>query len=288
MKKEKNQDNLKLKADVDKSLIIDKAKNSKVVWKKYIQKAGSFMAGMIMPTVGILIAWGLLAAAFLGKMENDVWVKTGWITFEPMGVLIAPMMKWLIPVLIGYTAGHMIYGARGAMIGATFTFAAIVGNDFIYANYAADWRMGADIVKNVAAPNQIVGAMVVAPLLTFMVKKIESYYINRIKPGYEMLVRNFSQAGLVILGIFLVFFTWGFIMYGISFVMVEIIELFTRAPWAFPFMAIFTEPLRAIFLNNALNWGVMIPLGLQEVEMSSKGFSAFFMVGGILDLDLDY
>ncbi|MBY7704138.1 hypothetical protein JIY74_28210 [Vibrio harveyi] len=45
----------KIKADVDKA-IINEAKNSKNVIKKHIQKVGSFMAGMIMPTVSILIA----------------------------------------------------------------------------------------------------------------------------------------------------------------------------------------------------------------------------------------
>ncbi|WP_231992246.1 hypothetical protein [Mycoplasma putrefaciens] len=42
-------------------------------------------------------------------------------------------------------------------------------------------------------------------------------------------------------------------------------------------MLIFTEPLRSVFLNNALNWGVIIPLGLQEIQKVS--FSGFFMVG---------
>gem|GEM_PF-2699388 len=55
-----------------------------------------------------------------------------------MGIFIAPTMKYLIPVLIGYTAGNMIYGIRGGMFGAFLTFAAIIGNDFIYQNYISD------------------------------------------------------------------------------------------------------------------------------------------------------
>lgn len=251
-------------------------------FKNRIQKIGSFMAGMIMPTVGILIAWGLFAAMFLGGYNDDGdWVATGWFNFEPMGIFIAPTMKYLIPILIGYTAGNMIYGIRGGMFGAFLTFAAIIGNDFIYQNYISHWRMGAGTVADLTAPNQIVGAMVIAPLFVWCAKKIEDLYLGKIKPGFEMLVRNFSQAGIAMAFCLAVFFSWGFVMYGISFVMVEIIELFTRAPWAFPFISIFSEPLRAVFLNNALNWGVMIPIGMQEVEMGGpNGFSPFFMVGG--------
>lgn len=275
--------NVKVDNSNTDALVVN-AKNSKKFWKKHIQKVGSFMAGMIMPVVGILIAWGLFAAMFLGKYENNEWVKTGWIKFEPLGNLINPMMKYLIPVLIGYTAGTMIYKVRGGMIGAFLTFCAIVGNDFVYTNWISNWKMGTTTIAQVAAPNQIVGAMVIAPLFVYLAKVIESFYINRIKSGYEMLVRNFSQAFICMIFCLVVFFGWGYIMYGISFVMVSIIELFTKSPWLFPFMAIFTEPLRAVFLNNALNWGVMIPIGIQEVDQLQaqglQGFSAFFMVGG--------
>ncbi|QEH62161.1 PTS mannitol transporter subunit IICB [Spiroplasma chinense] len=256
-----------------------KSKEWKTKVKIIVQRCGSFMAGMIMPSVSILIAWGLLAAAFLGKYDNGVWVRTGWFKSEAIGQLIGPSMKYLIPTLIGYTAGNMIYKTRGAVFGAFTTFAIIIGSDWIYEHMIQDWRIGDSTAGVVKAPNQIVGAMIIAPLTTYLYKTIELTYINKVRPGYEMVVKNFSLALWAIAFGLAAYFTWGFALYGISFVMVAIIDFFTLMPWMFPFMSIVTEPLRAVFLNNALNYGVMIPLGLTEVEQG-KGFSSFFMVGG--------
>ncbi|MCK8461787.1 PTS lactose transporter subunit IIB [Mycoplasma capricolum subsp. capricolum] len=269
----------KTKADIDISLI-QNAKFSKNKVKKHIQKIGSFMAGMIMPTVSILIAWGLITAMFLGKYVDGKWVATGWFNFEAFGQLVGPVMKWLIPILIAYTAGNMVYQKRGGMLAGFLIVCAIIGNDFLYKTVMKDWTFGSNgtTVSQTSPPNQIVGAMIISPLLVFIIKKIELTYVNRVKPGYEMLVKNFSLAGLAIIFGLSIFWIWPFIMYGISYVMIAIINLFTKLPWIFPFMAIFTEPLRAVFLNNALNWGVLIPIGLKEVE--TAGFSAFFMVGG--------
>ncbi|QBQ07464.1 PTS system, mannitol-specific IIBC component [Spiroplasma gladiatoris] len=254
------------------------AKQFRVKLKKVIQKAGSFMAGMVMPTVSLLIAWGILAAAFLGKMENGVWVKTGWFNSQAVGEFIGPTMKYLIPVLIGYTAGNMIYKVRGAMLSAFVTFALIIGSDWLYNGIMSEWPVGDEIASKVGAPNQIIGAMIVAPLSAYLYKKLEILYIDRVKPGYEMLVRNFSLALWAIVFSMGAYFSWGFGIYGLSYVMTKIISLFTKLPWLFPFMSIVTEPLRAVFLNNALNYGVMIPLGLEQVKTST--FSGFFMVGG--------
>ncbi|MDQ0567434.1 PTS transporter subunit EIIC [Mycoplasma yeatsii] len=271
----------KIKADVDKA-IINEAKNSKNVIKKHIQKVGSFMAGMIMPTVSILIAWGLITAMFLGKYTTvdgkEVWVATGWFKSEAFGQIVAPTMKWLIPVLVAYTAGNMVYKTRGGMLAAFLVVCAIIGNDFLYKTLMADWKFAKGTVRQAGAPNQIVAAMIISPLFVYITKKVELLYINRVKPGFEMLVRNFSLAGFAIMFGLSIFWIWPFVMYSISWVMVQIIDLFTRLPWLFPFMSIFTEPLRSVFLNNALNWGVMIPIGLQEVQQI--GYSGFFMVGG--------
>ncbi|AOG60679.1 PTS system, mannitol-specific IIBC component [Spiroplasma helicoides] len=279
----KDDTNIKMKLDEMKNSNIKASDSFKIKLKKSIQRAGSFMAGMIMPVVSILIAWGLLAAAFLGSYKVDAsgnteWVKKGWFNSEAVGQLIEPCIKYLIPILIGYTAGNMVYKVRGGMMGAFITMSIIIGSEYIYSNMAADWVLGDKTAKEVGSPNQIVGAMIVAPLTVYVYKKIELTYINKIKPGFEMLVRNFSLALWAIVFGLATFFSWGFVMYGISYVMVAIIELFTKFKWLFPFMSILTEPLRAVFLNNALNHGVMSPLGLTEV--AEKDYSAFFMVGG--------
>ncbi|WHQ36846.1 hypothetical protein [Spiroplasma sp. SV19] len=279
----KRKDNFALKVDQDKSLALDDLKHAKKGIRKMVQKFGSFMAGMIMPTVSLLIAWGLMAAMFLTNVQGE---SIGWFNVPALGRFVGPTMKYLIPSLIGFMAGKMIYDVRGGMLGAFVTFAAIIGNDWVYDQFGATILLiNGKTINASNSPNQIIGAMILAPLTVYGFKKIEKLYINRVKVGFEMLVKNFSLALIAIIYAIMIFYAWGWIMFGISWVMISIINLFTKTPWVFPFMAILTEPLRAMFLNNALNHGVMVPLGTEDVvRQLDNGVinpaSWFFMVGG--------
>lgn len=39
--------------------------------------------------------------------------------------MVSPILTYLLPLLIGYTAGYNVYGQRGAVIAAIATFGAI-------------------------------------------------------------------------------------------------------------------------------------------------------------------
>src|SRR3954466_15503633 len=88
--------------------------------KANIQRVGGYLAGMIMPNIGAFIAWGLITAMF---------IPTGWLPNETLGGLVDPMIKFLLPILIGYTGGRMVHGQRGAVTGAIATMGVIVGTD---------------------------------------------------------------------------------------------------------------------------------------------------------------
>ena len=47
---------------------------------------------MVMPNIGAFIAWGLLTALF---------IPSGWWPNERLGELVAPMLTYLLPLLIG-------------------------------------------------------------------------------------------------------------------------------------------------------------------------------------------
>lgn len=281
--KNKIKNNFKLKTDEDKSLILENAKHAKKGIRKAIQKFGSFMAGMIMPVVSLMIAWGLMAAMFLVDGNGK---STGWFNLPSIGKFIAPTMKYLIPTLIAFMAGKIIYETRGGMMAAFTLFAAIIGNDWIYDTFGSTiLSINNQKITAGNAPNQIIGAMTLAPLAAYLFKVIERLYINKIRVGFEMLVRNFSLALIAIVFAMCVFYSWGFVMFGVSWIMTYIINLFTKVPWLFPFMSIFTEPLRAMFLNNALNHGVMVPIGMTDIQQQIDNnvlhpVSWFFMVGG--------
>lgn len=93
-------------------------KDTKVLDK--IRKFGGYMSGMVMPNLGAFVGWGLLAALF---------IPTGWMPNEKLNEMVGPILNYLLPLLIGYTAGYNIHGQRGGVIGAFTTMGVIVGSD---------------------------------------------------------------------------------------------------------------------------------------------------------------
>ncbi|WP_051420950.1 PTS transporter subunit EIIC [[Mycoplasma] imitans] len=313
-----------------------KSDDSQRVFKKHsdsgirqkIQKFGSFMGGMIMPTIGVFIAWGLWASAFLYNSPNS----HGWFQAPELGKLVPIGIKWLLPLLIAINAGKMIYGIRGAAISALLTTIIIVGTTTIWNQYGAGeivyefnannykFYNGQELIKGIndkqyfivdtngfrvmgtttyneiiqrnvfngfagRDPNQIIGAMIVGPLGTKIFKTIEENYIDSVRPGFEMLIRNFSLAIIAILMGLVLFYVWPWIMYGVTILITMIINSFGQSRYVYPILTIFTEPLRTIFLNNALNYGVMSPLGLNDISQQQLNgvahpHSIYFLYAG--------
>src|SRR6187200_2113842 len=88
--------------------------------KARIQKVGGYLAGMVMPNIAAFIAWGLITALF---------IPSGWLPNERLATLVDPMVKVLLPILIGYTGGRMVHGQRGAVVGAVATVGLVVGSE---------------------------------------------------------------------------------------------------------------------------------------------------------------
>ena len=130
-----------------------------------IQKAGGFLAGMIMPNISAFIAWGLITALF---------IPTGWLPREDLAKLVGPMILTLLPVLIGYTGGRIVHGQRGAVVGAVATMGVVAGTDI----------------------PMFLGAMIIGPTSALILKQIDGVIQQRTRAGFEMLVDNFS-AGIL-------------------------------------------------------------------------------------------
>ena len=98
---------------------VEVSPSKKSSWKSKIQKFGGTLSAMVMPNIGAFIAWGLLTAFF---------IPTGWIPNEYFAELIGPSIKYMLPLLIGYTAGTNIYGGRrGGVIGVIATMGVVIG-----------------------------------------------------------------------------------------------------------------------------------------------------------------
>jgi mannitol PTS system EIICBA or EIICB component len=212
--------------------------------KAQVQRFGGYLSGMVMPNIAAFIAWGLITAVFF---------EHGWWPNERFAALIDPMSHVLLPVLIGYTGGRMVHAQRGAVVGAVATMGLVVGSP---------------------SP-MFFGAMIVGPLAAWALKYVDGLTENRIRSGFEMLVENFS-AGIV--GAFAALF--GALAVG------PVMRVFTDAlgegvrflvqHHLLPFAAVLIEPAKVLFLNNAVNHGVLGPLGI--AESSESGKSVLFML----------
>ena len=241
----------------------------------HVQRFGTFLSNMILPNIAAFIAWGFITALF---------IQAGWITLvgdkvfgyvpgledgqydygfvsalggwdADGGGIVGPMITYLLPILIGYTGGRMTYNdsIRGGVVGAIATMGAITA----------------------ASVPMFLGAMVMGPLGGYTMKRIDALWAHKIKPGFEMLVNNFSAG---IWGMILALF--GFAIAG-PFVeafsnLAENVVDFLVDHSLLPLTSIFVEPAKILFLNNAINHGVFTPLGTQEAV--ENGQSILFLI----------
>jgi PTS system mannitol-specific IIC component len=217
---------------------------TKVGTKVYVQGFGRFLSGMVMPNLGAFIAWGLITALF---------IPTGWLPNEDLAKLVGPMITYLLPLLIGYTGGNMVYGTRGGVIGAIATMGVIVGTDI----------------------PMFLGAMMVGPGSAWVIKKFDSVLEGKVRPGFEMLVNNFS-AGIIGGGLALISYKLiGPIVGGFSDILKNAVDWLVDNN-LIPLANILIEPGKVLFLNNAINHGVLGPIALEEAAKTGK--SLLFML----------
>jgi PTS system mannitol-specific IIC component len=219
-----------------------------------VQRFGRFLSAMIMPNIGAFVAWGLITALFIG---------TGWLPNESLVTLVDPMLFYALPILIAYSGGKLIHGHRGGVIGVVGVIGVIVGASFE--------RSDGEIIR---VP-MFLGAMLMGPAAAWVLKQFDKAVHGKIKPGFEMLVDNFSigiiGAGLAVLGKVI-----------IGPVVAQLVQ------WAgdgvdvlvsnnlLPLASIIVEPAKVLFLNNAINHGVFTPLGTQQAVEDGK--SILFMI----------
>lgn len=206
--------------------------------KVKVQKLGTALSNMVMPNIGAFIAWGVLTALF---------IPTGWLPNAEFAKAVDPAITYLLPLLIGYTGGYVVHGQRGAVVGAIATFGAVAGSEV----------------------PMFIGAMAMGPLGGWAIKKFDQAFQEKIRPGFEMLVNNFS-AGLIGFGLLLLAFK----LVG------PFVAIFTTAIGngvqaivdmkLLPLANILIEPAKILFLNNALNHGIFTPLGAEQVAKTGK------------------
>lgn len=232
-----------------------------------LQKVGTSLSNMVMPNIPALIAWGLLTALFIPK---------GWTPNAPLASAVDPMIHYLLPLLIANTGGRMIYEARGAVVGVIATMGVIAGSDWLIAQENA-----AELEKWLAAGNaegafealpevhMFIGAMIMAPLAAWVMKKLDRLWQDHIPAGFEMLVNMFSAGILGFILLIAGFFGLAPLVNGLMTLLADGVAGLVNAG-LLPLVSLLIEPAKVFFLNNAINHGVLTPLGISDAAVNGK------------------
>lgn len=210
-----------------------------------LQKFGAFLAGMVIPNIGAFIGFGLITAFFL---------ETGWTPNAKLAKLITPILNSLLPILIGHTGGKMTGGDRGGVIGALVTMGAIVAVD---------------------GTPMFLAAMILGPISGWCIKKFDQAVDGKIPSGFEMIVNNFSLGIIGAILCCIAMLVFGPVMETVTSVLTGGVNWIVDHN-ALPLSAIFVEPAKVLFLNNALDHGIFGPIGYEQVK--TLGHSALFML----------
>ncbi len=213
-----------------------------------VQKFGTFLSNMIMPNIAAIIAWGLITAFV---------IPVGWTPNEKIATMVGPSIFYLLPILIAYTGGKMVYGVRGGVVGGFSVIGVIMAtSDPLF------------IGDSNSAP-MFLGAMIMGPLTAYVMKRIDGLWTGKIKPGFEMLVDNFSAgiwgAMMAVAGMFLLAPPLLWIIDRLG----EAVDFLVNNN-LLPLTSVFIEPAKVLFLNNAINHGVLTPLGIEEAAQTGK------------------
>jgi mannitol PTS system EIICBA or EIICB component len=213
-----------------------------------VQKFGTFLSNMIMPNIAAIIAWGLITAFF---------IPDGWTPNEKIATMVGPTITYLLPIIIAYTGGRIVYGTRGGVVGAMSVMGIILAtSDPIF-------------IGDKGGSPMFLGAMIMGPLTAWVMKQVDGLWEGKIKPGFEMLVDNFSAgilSALMAIGA----------MFLLAPVVRQVIEWLGDGVNTLvdhdllPLTSIFIEPAKVMFLNNAINHGVLTPLGIDQAAQQGK------------------
>ena len=167
-----------------------------------------------------------------------IFTPTGWFPNEKIT---------LLPLLVGITGGKVTGGPRGGVVAAISTIG---------------------VIASTSIP-MVLGAMVMGPLSGYIIKKFDKIIKDKVPAGFEMLVNNFSLAiiGMIlaIVGLFVIgpsmTIIVGVMNIGVSFIVKN---------GLLPLLAVFIEPIKVLFLNNAINHGIIDVIALDQVNEYGK------------------
>ena len=195
-----------------------------------------------MPNIGAFIAWGFITALFIAD---------GWIPNAKLASIQPYMLTFLLPMLIAYTGGKQVGGDRGGVMGAIAVMGCIAG------------------VGGFDGQPMLMGAMVMGPFAGWVIKKFDKAMDGHMPAGFEMLINNFSVGILGMIVAIIGYFIIGPFMSTVLAVLTAGVNVLVKAK-LIPLAAIFIEPAKVLFLNNAINHGIFTPIGIEQAKEAGK------------------
>lgn len=206
--------------------------------KNFAQKFGKFLSGMVMPNIGAFIAWGFITALF---------IPDGWIPNEGLASIHPPILTYLLPILIAAQGGRMVGGDRGRVMGAIAIVGCIAGSD----------------------NTMLMAAMAIGPLAGLVIKKFDEAMDGHMPAGFEMLINNFSVGIFGMIMAIIGYYVIGPVMGIILSILTAGVEILMSMS-LLPLVAVFIEPAKVLFLNNAINHGIFTPIGTTQALETGK------------------
>ncbi|MFC3882138.1 PTS transporter subunit EIIC [Bacillus songklensis] len=209
-----------------------------------MRKVGQLLSAIVYQNIAVIIVVGLIRELFgiYGFYYND-----------RILLLVNPIYETLLPILLAYTGGRLTGGQRGAVVASIVTY-------------------GLTLASSVPI---IIGAMVIGPLTGWIIYRVDKLLKQRIPIGYELLISNIVTA---MIGIVLTIACFLYVGQTLSTGVKWVIALLQKGIyWGWlPAASLFIEPGKVLFFNNALNYGMLTPLGIQQAK--DLGKSIFFLL----------
>lgn len=106
------------------------------------------------------------------------------------------------------------------------------------------------------------------PLGGYLIKQIDKLFKDKVKQGFEMLINNFT-AGIVGAALtILAFYAIGPVVLTLNKLLAAGVEVIVREFTAGS--QCFVEPAKVLFLNNAINHGILSPIGIEQASQTGK------------------
>lgn len=212
--------------------------------RKSLQKFTKVYSRSIRKNIGIFIFTGLLGGLFAPQ---------GWLPDENMYAISLLISGIVLPAFLAYSIAELLSDNDGGVIAVLASAGIIV----------------ADV--NVGIPGALLMGIFCGILWRYLLMPLNT----KVKAGFEFLCKNLAVAfsGLVLS--LAAYFVAAPILAGIIHLLERGLDFLIQEKLMF-LLSVVIEPAKILFLNNSINYGLLIPLGMQQAEQS--GSSILFLL----------